>query len=137
MKQLPFLSCVILACGTLMFTGCKDPVVENKPKVEAQWKGQVQALISGDKAGFQNLMCAATKAQPTKVDFAYGVAHGLAQALKTTAADVRIEDIAFNKEFTQATLKTAYKDAKEPTGWKPFPDAEIWVKENGQWLRQL
>ena len=134
MKQLCYLT---VALAVLAVTGCQNSVVKHKAKLEAQWKIQIRALASGDKAAFESVLNASTKAQPNKVNATFGIVNGLAKALKITENDVRIENVEFNPDFTLATVKTAYKAPKEPSGWKAFDSPEIWVWEKGQWLRQL
>ena len=56
-----------------------------------------------------------------KVNFAFNAMHGLAKLAKFTTASLRIDDVQFTADFTQATVKTAHVDAKSPSGWKPFP----------------
>jgi len=131
------LAAVLLAFTGWLVVGCGNPAVENKAKVEAQWKAEVHALIAGDKAAFENLLCFGSKSQATKVDMTLRVASGLAKAFNVQEADLRADSIAFNQEYTQATVKVMLRDAKAPGGWKPFSDPELWVRENGRWLRQL
>lgn len=132
-----FFYCVVMALSGLAFSGCKDSVVEHRAKVEAQWKIQVHGFLQGDRAAFESVLSASSKAQPEKADQTFAAVNGLAVILRTTEADVRVENVSFNKEFTQAIVTAAHKATNEPGGWKAFPNPETWVREKGRWLRQL
>jgi hypothetical protein len=68
--------------------------------------------VAGDKNGFENILCTLSRAQTQKVDWTFGIASGLAKTFKLTEGDLRIDDISFNKELTQALVKTASRNTK-------------------------
>jgi hypothetical protein len=96
----------------LLLTGCKDQTAEQKLKLGAQWGVQTRAVVAGDKNGFENILCTLSRAQTQKVDWTFGIASGLAKTFKLTEGDLRIDDISFNKELTQALVKTASRNTK-------------------------
>ncbi|MCH2386386.1 MAG: hypothetical protein MK293_14140 [Pedosphaera sp.] len=129
-----------LAIGLILNSvGCKkpDPAAENRTQLESQWKIQTEGLVNGNKDMFVSVLSTDTAAAPVKVNFAFNAVHGLAKLAKFTTASLRIDDVQFTADFTQATVKTAHVDTNSPSGWKPFPKPENWIKEGDQWKRQF
>ena len=99
---------LMIALSGLALAGCKESSAKHKLLLETQWHKKINAFIVGDKAEFESILNASTKAQPEKVNGTFGVVNGLAKLLKFTENDVHIENVEFSPEFTLAKVKTAY-----------------------------
>lgn len=68
-----------------------------------------------------------------KVEGTYRVLGGIVKLAKLTPADVRIDSLEFNENYTKATLQTSHRLNGEWKAQKPG----TWVLENGQWYAKL
>lgn len=130
---------VLSALFALVLAGCgkSEPVDEHRPGLEGQWQSEMRAIIAGDRLAFERMLSSDTKGRPAKVAEVFTAMTGLAKQAGFTEADIRIQDISFNPDFSQAFVTAAYRTAQEPGVWKNFPELEGWVQENGKWLRRL
>jgi hypothetical protein len=130
------LACLGIALTSLLLAACTNPTARHSAAIEAAWKAQIHACITGDKAGFEKVLHAASQADTNKVSLTFAIVHGLARGTKITETDVRIDQIYFNPKFTEATVSTSYR-VPSVNVWTQFTNPEIWVRENGRWLRKL